>query len=36
VFGADVGRHARTAIGVSELPLDTPVEIDMVVAVDGD
>lgn len=30
VFG-DRGRHARSAVGASELPLDTPVEIEMIV-----
>lgn len=29
----DVGRHARTAVGVAELPRDAPVEIEMTVAV---
>jgi enamine deaminase RidA (YjgF/YER057c/UK114 family) len=28
----DAGRHARSAIGVSELPFDIPVEIEAVVA----
>jgi enamine deaminase RidA (YjgF/YER057c/UK114 family) len=27
------GRHARTAIGVSELPSNTPVEVDFIIAV---
>ena len=31
VFG-EAGRHARTAIGAARLPLDTPVEVEMVVA----
>ncbi len=31
VFG-DVGRHARSAVGANELPLDTPVEVEMIVA----
>lgn len=31
VFG-DAGRHARSAVGVSVLPLDAPVEIEVVVA----
>jgi enamine deaminase RidA (YjgF/YER057c/UK114 family) len=34
VFG-DAGRHARTSIGVSELPLGSPVEIDVIVEVRG-
>jgi enamine deaminase RidA (YjgF/YER057c/UK114 family) len=32
VFG-DVGRHARTSIGVAELPGDIPLEIEMIVQV---
>jgi enamine deaminase RidA (YjgF/YER057c/UK114 family) len=32
VFG-DAGRHARSAVGVSVLPLDAPVEVEMVVEV---
>jgi enamine deaminase RidA (YjgF/YER057c/UK114 family) len=32
VFG-ERGNHARSAVGVSELPLDMPVEIEMVVEV---
>ncbi|MDT2006627.1 RidA family protein [Rhodococcus opacus] len=28
VFGASAGRHVRTAVGVSRLPLNAPVEID--------
>jgi enamine deaminase RidA (YjgF/YER057c/UK114 family) len=31
VFG-DAGRHARSAVGVSALPLDVPVEVELVVA----
>lgn len=33
VFGADIGTHARTAIGVSRLPLNLPVIIAAEVAV---
>jgi enamine deaminase RidA (YjgF/YER057c/UK114 family) len=33
VFGAEIGAHARSAIGVAELPYDLPVEIEAVVAV---
>lgn len=29
----DAGRHARSAIGVAELPLGTPVEVEVVVSV---
>ena len=32
VFG-DVGQHARSAVGVPVLPLDTPVEVEMIVEV---
>ena len=32
IFG-EAGKHARAAVGVAELPMNTPVEIDMVVAV---
>lgn len=32
VFG-DAGAHARSAVGVSELPLDAPVEIELIVEV---
>lgn len=32
IFG-EAGRHARSAVGVSELPLNIPVEIEMVVEV---
>jgi enamine deaminase RidA (YjgF/YER057c/UK114 family) len=29
VFGED-GRHARSAVGVAELPLNTPVEVELI------
>jgi enamine deaminase RidA (YjgF/YER057c/UK114 family) len=32
IFG-EAGRHARSAIGVAELPLGTPVEVEMIVEV---
>jgi enamine deaminase RidA (YjgF/YER057c/UK114 family) len=32
VFG-DQGAHARSAVGVSELPLDAPVEVELIVEV---
>jgi enamine deaminase RidA (YjgF/YER057c/UK114 family) len=32
VFG-DAGVHARSAVGVAELPLDAPVEVELVVEV---
>jgi enamine deaminase RidA (YjgF/YER057c/UK114 family) len=31
LFGELNGKHARTAIGVAELPLNAPVEVEMVV-----
>ena len=31
IFGDVNGKHARTAIGVAELPLNAPVEIDVIV-----
>ena len=31
IFGDINGKHARTAVGVAELPLNAPVEIEMVV-----
>ncbi|MGE2834099.1 RidA family protein [Mycobacterium sp. SMC-4] len=34
VFG-DAGAHARSAVGVSELPLDAPVEVEIIVEVSG-
>ena len=32
VFG-EAGVHARSAVGVSELPMDTPVEVELIVEV---
>jgi enamine deaminase RidA (YjgF/YER057c/UK114 family) len=32
VFG-DAGQHARSAVGVAMLPLDAPVEVEIVVEV---
>jgi len=34
VFGAERGQHARSAIGVAELPFDIPVEIEGEVEID--
>lgn len=34
VFG-DAGRHARSAVGAPALPMDTPVEVEAIVEVDG-
>jgi enamine deaminase RidA (YjgF/YER057c/UK114 family) len=33
LFGEVNGRHARTAIGVAELPLNAPVEVEVVVSI---
>jgi enamine deaminase RidA (YjgF/YER057c/UK114 family) len=33
IFGPEIGRHARTAIGVAALPLDFPVEIEAEVVI---
>jgi enamine deaminase RidA (YjgF/YER057c/UK114 family) len=35
VFGPAVGAHARSAVGVAALPLDAPVEVELVVEVSG-
>lgn len=35
IFGDVNGKHARSAIGVAELPLDAPVEIELTVEVSG-
>ena len=32
IFG-EAGRHARSAVGVNELPIDAAVEIEMIVKV---
>jgi enamine deaminase RidA (YjgF/YER057c/UK114 family) len=34
VFG-DAGRHARSAVGVAELPLDAPVEVELIAEITG-
>ena len=34
IFG-DNGKHARSAVGVNELPIDAPVEIEMMVKLKG-
>ncbi len=33
VWGADAGRHARSAIGVAQLPFDVPVEVEAIVEI---
>jgi enamine deaminase RidA (YjgF/YER057c/UK114 family) len=32
VFGPDIGRHARAAVGVEMLPFEMPVEVEAIVA----
>ncbi len=34
IFG-DAGRHARSAVGVAELPLNAPVEVELTVEIRG-
>ena len=34
VFPGPAGQHARSAVGVASLPLDAPVEVELVVALD--
>jgi enamine deaminase RidA (YjgF/YER057c/UK114 family) len=34
VFGEAIGRHARSAVGMAELPMGIPVEIEMIMEVD--
>ena len=33
VFGPEVGAHARSAVGLAELPFDIPVEIECEVEI---
>jgi enamine deaminase RidA (YjgF/YER057c/UK114 family) len=33
VFGPEIGPHARSAVGVAELPVDFPVEIEVILEV---
>lgn len=35
LYGPDVGQHARSAVGMAELPLGIPVEIEAEVEIDG-
>ena len=35
VFGPEIGRHARSAVGMASLPLDFPVEIEAIFEVEG-
>ena len=32
ILGPEVGQHARSAVGVSHLPINAPVEIELIVA----
>ncbi|MGH7325367.1 MAG: RidA family protein [Candidatus Rokuibacteriota bacterium] len=34
VFGETIGKHARSAVGMAELPMGIPVEIEMVLEVE--
>lgn len=34
VFGDEIGRHARSAVGMAELPMDIAVEIEMICQVE--
>jgi enamine deaminase RidA (YjgF/YER057c/UK114 family) len=34
VFGEEIGKHARSAVGMAELPSGIPVEIEMILEVD--
>lgn len=35
LYGPDVGRHARAAVGVAELPFNMPVEVEAEVEIDA-
>jgi enamine deaminase RidA (YjgF/YER057c/UK114 family) len=34
VFGEAIGKHARSAVGMAELPFGIPVEVEMVLEVE--
>ena len=34
VFGEGIGKHARSAVGMAELPVGIPVEIEMILEVE--
>jgi len=34
VFGESIGKHARSAVGMAELPFSIPVEIEMILEVE--
>ena len=33
IFGQEIGQHARSAVGLAELPLNIPVELEAEVAI---
>jgi len=35
IFGEAIGKHARSAVGMAELPFNIPVEIEMIVEVEA-
>jgi enamine deaminase RidA (YjgF/YER057c/UK114 family) len=35
IFGETIGKHARSAVGMAELPFNIPVEIEMIVVVEA-
>jgi enamine deaminase RidA (YjgF/YER057c/UK114 family) len=35
IFGVERARSARSAVGMAELPFDFPVEIEVIVEIDG-
>jgi enamine deaminase RidA (YjgF/YER057c/UK114 family) len=35
LFGADIGKHARSAVGMAELPFNMPVEIEAEVEIEA-
>ena len=35
LFGPEIGRHARSAVGMAELPFGIPVEIEAEVAIES-
>ena len=34
VFGEAIGKHARSAVGMAELPFNIPIEIEMILEVE--
>ncbi len=35
LYGTDAGKHARSAVGMAELPFDMPVEIEAEVEIEA-